>query len=98
MLGDDIHCELDLAPWEALLGAKVPIPTLGSATTIRVAPGTTAGTQLRVRGQGLPRADGERGDFFATVRIQVPETVSAEEQVLWEQLAKVSPFKPRSEP
>lgn len=96
--GDDIHCDLDLAPWEALLGAKVKIPTLGSATTVRVAPGTTAGTQLRVRGQGLPRTDGVRGDLYATVRIQTPETVSAEEQVLWEQLARVSPFKPRSEP
>ena len=93
--GDDIHCDLDLAPWEAVLGAKAKIPTLATATTLRVPPGTTAGTQLRVRGQGLPREDGTRGDLYATVRLQVPTTVSTEERALWEKLAQLSPFHPR---
>jgi curved DNA-binding protein len=95
--GDDIHCDLDLAPWEAVLGAKATVPTLAGATTLRVPPGTTAGTRLRVRGQGLPREDGIRGDHYATVRLVTPEQVTAEERVLWEQLARLSPFQPRSE-
>jgi curved DNA-binding protein len=95
--GDDIHCDLDLAPWEAVLGVKAKIPTLAGGTTLRVPPGTTAGTQLRVRGQGLPREDGSRGDLYATVRILTPDQVTAEERGLWEQLARLSPFKPRSE-
>ena len=95
--GDDLYGDLDLAPWEAILGVKANIPTLAGATTLRVPPGTTAGTQLRVRGQGLPREDGSRGDLYATVRIQTPDSVSAEERALWEQLARLSPFKPRSE-
>ena len=94
--GDDLHCDLDLAPWEAVLGVKAKIPTLAVATTLRVPPGTTAGTQLRVRDQGLSREDGSRGDLYATVRIQTPDAVSAEERALWEQLARLSPFKPRS--
>ena len=95
--GDDVHGDLDLAPWEAILGVKAKIPTLEGTTTLRVPPGTTAGTQLRVRGQGLPREDGSRGDLYATVRILTPNQVSAEERTLWEQLARLSPFKPRSE-
>ena len=93
--GDDIYCSLDLAPWEAILGVKAKIPTLASAVTLRVPPGTTAGTQLRVRGQGLPREDGSRGDLYATVQLQVPPTVSSEEQALWEKLAQTSTFNPR---
>ena len=93
--GDDIYCALDLAPWEAVLGVKAKIPTLANAITLRVPPGTTAGTQLRVRGQGLPREDGGRGDLYATVQLQVPPVVSSEESALWEKLAKASTFDPR---
>ncbi len=96
--GDDIYCDLDLAPWEAVLGAKAKIPTLAGGTTLRVPPGTTAGTQLRVRGQGLPREDGTRGDLYAVVQLQVPATVTAEERTLWEKLAALSPFNPRKLP
>ena len=93
--GDDIYYDLDLAPWEAVLGVKVKIPTLGSPTLLRVPPDTAAGTQLRVRGQGLPREDGHRGDLYAIVRLQLPPTVTTEERVLWAKLAQTSPFNPR---
>jgi len=93
--GDDIYCELELAPWEAVLGVKAKIPTLASAITLRVPAGTVAGTQLRVRSQGLPREDGSRGDLYATVQLQVPAAVSSEERALWEKLATTSSFNPR---
>ena len=93
----DLYFDLDLAPWEAVLGVQTKIPTLDGVTSLRVPAGTAAGRQLRLRGLGLPRAEGTRGDLYATVRIRTPAAVSAEERVLWEQLAKVSPFKPRSE-
>lgn len=94
----DLYCELDLAPWEAVLGVQAKIPALDGPTSLRVPPGTAAGSQLRLRGLGLPRGDGTRGDLYATVRIRTPGSVSAEERALWEQLARVSTFKPRSEP
>jgi curved DNA-binding protein len=94
----DLYCDLDLAPWEALLGVKATIPTLDGPTSLRVPAGTTAGTQLRMRGLGLPRGNKSRGDLFAKVRIQVPGSVSAEERGLWENLARKSTFKPRGEP
>ncbi len=92
----DLYFDLDLAPWEAVLGVQVKIPTLDGATSLRVPPGTVAGTQLRLRGLGLPGENGSRGNLYATVRIQTPETVSAEERALWEQLSKTSTFKPRN--
>lgn len=95
--GADLHCDLDLAPWEAVLGVQAKIPTLDGTTSLRVPPGTAPGSQLRLRGLGLPQEDGTRGDLHATVRIRLPDTVAAEERALWEQLAKVSPFKPRGE-
>jgi curved DNA-binding protein len=95
--GADLHCDLDRAPWEAVLGVQAKIPTLDGLTSLRVAPGTAAGRQLRLRGLGLPREDGTRGDLYATAQIRLPETVSAEERALWEKLASTSTFKPRSE-
>ena len=94
--GTDLHCDLDLAPWEAVLGVQAKIPTLDGPTSLRVPPGTAAGSQLRLRGLGLPREDGRRGNLYATVRIQVPPSTSLEERALWEQLARVSAFKPRN--
>lgn len=92
----DLHCDLDLAPWEAVLGVRARIPTLDGTTSLRVPAGTAAGSQLRLRGLGLPRGDGTRGDLYATVRIRTPGSASAEERTLWEQLARISTFKPRS--
>ena len=96
--GDDLHCEVALAPWEAVLGGKVPVPALGAAITLRVPPGTVAGTQFRVRGQGLVRDNGSRGDLYATVQLQVAASVSPDERALWEKLAATSTFNPRKSP
>lgn len=93
----DLYCDLHLAPWEAVLGVQAKIPTLDGKTSLRVLPGTAAGSQLRLRGLGLPREDGVRGDLYATVRIHTPDSISNEERSLWEKLASISKFKPRSE-
>jgi len=93
--GDDLHCELDLAPWEAVLGVKAKIPTLDGTAALRVPAGTTAGSRLRMRGFGLPREGKTRGDLYATVRIQTPGEASTEEHALWEKLASISKFNPR---
>jgi curved DNA-binding protein len=95
--GSDLYYDLDLAPWEAVLGVSAKIPTLDGATTLKVAAGTTAGRLLRLRGLGLPKDGGGRGDLYATARIQVPATVTAEERGLWEKLSAGSTFKPRKE-
>jgi len=92
----DLYCDLNLAPWEAVLGVQAKIPTLDGQTSLRVPAGTAAGSQLRLRSLGLPREDKTRGDIYATVRIQTPAVVTAEERGLWEQLSRLSPFNPRN--
>ena len=57
--GTELYYDLDLAPWEAALGVQARIPALDGATTLRVPPGTTPGTQLRLRGLGLPGGRGQ---------------------------------------
>ena len=93
--GADLNFDLDLAPWEAVLGVSVKIPALDGQTSLRVPAGTAAGSRLRLRGLGLPREDKTRGDLYATVKVQVPATVSDEERAEWEKLASVSKFQPR---
>ena len=89
-----IH-EVELAPWEAVLGAHVSVPTLSGRVNIKVPPGTQNGQKLRVRGRGLPLRSGNNGDLIVEMRIEVPSHISESERKLWEQLAKESKFNPR---
>ena len=93
--GADLYHDLELSPWEAVLGATVHIPTLDGMVSLRITAGTAAGRQFRLRGKGLPTSDGTRGDLYAIVSIQVPSDLTPEQKVLWEQLAKKSTFNPR---
>jgi curved DNA-binding protein len=87
--------EVELAPWEAVLGAEVSVPTLNGRVNIRIPPGTQAGQKLRVRGRGLTKSGGGSGDMIVVASVEVPNQVSDSERKLWEQLARESRFKPR---
>jgi len=92
--GSDLYADLEVAPWEAVLGASVPVPTLDGAVTLKIPAGSTAGQKLRLRGQGLPREDGDRGDLYAVLEIAVPDRVGPEEKKLWEKLEEESRWRP----
>jgi curved DNA-binding protein len=89
-----IH-EVPLAPWEAVLGTNLSVPTLDGRVNIRIPPGTQNGQKLRVRDRGLPQRDGGKGDLIVVVRVEVPARVSDAERELWEKLAQGSKFQPR---
>jgi curved DNA-binding protein len=93
--GDDLDLELPVAPWEAALGATVPVPTLTGTARVRVPAGSSSGRRLRLRGRGLPRQGGGHGDLHAIVRIAVPKHLSDQERELFEKLSEVSGFDPR---
>jgi len=93
--GSDLYHDLDLAPWEAVLGATVHIPTLDGTVSLKIPAGTMADRKFRLRGKGLPMGNGMRGNLYATVSIQVPEHSTPEQKVLWGQLAATSTFNPR---
>jgi curved DNA-binding protein len=88
--------EAEVAPWEAVLGAEISVPTLNGHVNIRIPPGTQNGQKLRVRGRGLPKRGGGGGDLLVVARIEVPEHVNESERKLWEQLASGSRFNPRT--
>ncbi len=94
--GHDLYLDLPLAPWEAVLGATLEVPTPGGSVRLKVPPGTRAGQQLRLPKRGLPRPRGEAGDLFAIVQIVVPGVASDQERALFKQLADNSAFNPRA--
>ncbi|MEO5917920.1 MAG: J domain-containing protein [Luteolibacter sp.] len=97
--GHDLYYDLDLAPWEAVLGAELTVPTLDSPIKLRVPANSENGQQLRVRSRGLPKGKaGGRGDYYATLNIHLPPNTNAEERSLWEKLRDVSKFNPRTTP
>ncbi|MHC5005595.1 MAG: DnaJ C-terminal domain-containing protein [Planctomycetota bacterium] len=84
--GDDVSADVPVAPWEAALGAKVPVRTPTKKVTLTIPPNTAAGTRLRLPGQGLPRADGSHGDFYARIVIAMPRTLEEAQRELLRQL------------
>ena len=93
--GADLIGQLDLAPWEAVLGATVSVPTLEGSLSLKVPAGTRQGQSLRVRGKGLPAGSAKRGDLYVEICIQVPVHAGKEEEELWKELAKKIGFNPR---
>jgi curved DNA-binding protein len=87
--------QAELAPWEAVLGAELSVPTLNGRVNIRIPPGTQSGQKLRVRGRGLPQRGGANGDLIVETKVEVPNQISDSEKKLWEQLAHESKFNPR---
>ena len=95
----DIFHELDIAPWEAVLGAEVVVPTLDGAIKLRIPPHAENGQKLRVRSRGLPKGKtGERGDFYVVLKVQLPTALSSEDRTLWEKLRDTATFQPRQAP
>jgi len=93
--GHDLYLDLPLAPWEAVLGTAVELPTPGGPVRLKVPPGTHAGQKLRLAKRGLPKPRAGDGDLYAVVQIVVPGAVGERERALYQQLAQGSTFNPR---
>ena len=94
--GRDLYLGLPLAPWEAVLGATVGIPTLGGVVALDGKPFTSSGRKLRLGRRGLLAADGAAGDLYAVVLIAVPGKTDAATEQVYRRLAKQSSFNPRT--
>jgi curved DNA-binding protein len=86
----DIIASLPIAPWEAVLGAKVHLQTLDGDITLTVPPGSQSGQKLRIKGKGLPIKADQRGDLYAELKIVIPKTLTDAERTLWESLRDTS--------
>jgi curved DNA-binding protein len=94
--GHDLYLDLPLAPWEAVLGTAVEVPTPGGAVRLKVPSGTQAGRHLRLPERGLPKPKGGQGDLYAIVQIAVPSVIAEPERELYQKLADGSSFDPRA--
>ncbi len=94
--GRDIHLDLPITIGEAVLGGRVPVPTVAGAVTMAVPPGSDSGTKLRLRGKGIPEHGKQpAGDAYATLRVMVGPTDDALRDFLRE-WAPGQAFDPRT--
>lgn len=87
--GADVHYEAEVAPWLAVLGGEVTIPTPDGMAKLKLPAGTQNARKFRIPGRGLPVKGGGRGDFYAVIEIAIPESVTPEQKALWEELSKL---------
>jgi len=97
VVGDDLELKLPISPWEAVLGAKIKVPSLEKLVPVKIPPLTETGARLVVPARGLPTADGRRGNLYLIVTVTTPKWVTNAERELFERLAKTSSFDPRWE-
>jgi curved DNA-binding protein len=90
--GKDVQIDLPLAPWEAALGAKVAVPTLGGTVELTVPAGAQSGQKLRLRGRGFPG-----GDQIVTIKLVTPSAGSAQAKAAYERMKKEFNFDPRAD-
>jgi DnaJ-class molecular chaperone len=94
--GNDLRVELPITLYEAVLGGKVRVPTLGGAVELSVPKNTSSGRIFRLKGKGLPNK-GTPGDLFVITRIMLPDAHDADLEALMEKWRASRPYNPRSD-
>ncbi|MBR1295646.1 DnaJ C-terminal domain-containing protein [Bradyrhizobium sp. AUGA SZCCT0042] len=94
--GSDLRLDLPITLYEAVLGAKIRVPTLGGAVEFPIPKNTSSGRTFRLKGKGLPKA-GATGDLFVTTRIILPDGNDAELEALMQKWRDGHPYNPRSD-
>jgi curved DNA-binding protein len=92
--GKDVQIELPLAPWEAALGAKVAVPTLGGKVELTIPPGAQGGQKLRLRGRGMPASP--NGDQFVIIKLVTPAGDTREAREAYERMKRDFKFDARA--
>jgi DnaJ-class molecular chaperone len=95
--GHDLRLDLPITLYEAVLGAKVQIPTLSGAVEMNLPAGTNSGRTLRLRGKGLPKIGGTAGDLLVTIKITLPEATGPELDALMRKWQSERPYNPRQD-
>jgi DnaJ-class molecular chaperone len=94
--GRDLRLDLPITLYEAVLGGKVRVPTLGGEVEMSIGPGMSGGRVLRLRGKGMPAAAGQpAGDLLATIRIALPDSADPELTELMRKWRDRKPYDPR---
>jgi DnaJ-class molecular chaperone len=92
--GADVRLDLPVTLYEAVLGARVRVPTLENPVEITIPAGTSSGRTFRLKGKGLPKS-GAAGDLFVTTRIILPDGNDADLEALMQKWHDAHPYNPR---
>jgi len=95
--GSDLRLDLPITLYEAVLGGRVRVPTIGGAVELSIPKNTSSGRTFRLKGKGLPKAGGGTGDLFATTRIMLPDGNDAELEALMHKWRDGRSYNPRSD-
>ena len=95
--GSDLRVDLPITLYEAVLGGKVRVPTLGNPVELSIPKNTSSGRTFRLKGKGLPKAAGAVGDLFVTTRIMLPDGNDVELEALMQKWRDGHPYNPRSD-
>jgi len=95
--GSDLKVDLPITLYEAVLGGKVRVPTLGGAVELSIPKNTSSGRTFRLKGKGLPKATGTPGDLFVTTRIMLPDGNDSDLEALMQKWREGHPYNPRSD-
>src|SRR5450631_2168858 len=95
--GSDLRLDLPITLYEAVLGGKVRVPTLGNAVELSIPKNTSSGRTFRLKAKGLPKAAGATGDLFVTTRIMLPDGNDSELEALMQKWRDGHPYNPRSD-
>ena len=93
--GFDLKTVVSVSPWEAILGARIPVETMDGKVNLTVSKGAQNGKQLRVKGKGLQQKNGTSGDLIVTLDVRLPSGLTAEEEQLLKSIAEKFQFDPR---
>ena len=94
--GIDLYTDLCITPWEAVLGTKVSIDTIGETIFLHIPQGIESGEKVKIQGKGYKDGKGGRGELIADVKIMIPKVPTKEEMKFFEKLNQISKFNPRT--
>ncbi len=95
MEGKNIYLNLPVMPWEAALGSKITVPTLGGPVDLTLPVGSQTGQKLRLKGRGLPGKP--PGDQYVLLNIYIPEPKTDQQKQLYQKMSELMHFNPRKE-
>lgn len=96
LVGDDIHVNLYVAPWDAALGSKMTVPNIDGEVSILMPKGTQTGDKIAIPNKGYFISENQRGNLVIEAQVVVPKKLSADEKELFTKLKKVSKFNPNN--
>ena len=94
--GIDLYTDLKITPWEAALGTKVSVDTIGETIFLHIPQGIESGEKVKIPGKGYKDGQGGRGELIADVKIMIPKVPTKEEMEIFKKLNQVSTFNPRN--